>query len=52
MKTLSPAQSEAWKQTYPIREDINLYKLSVMSEAHSAILFDRKIQMNSMEEVL
>ena len=41
-----------WKQVYPMREDINMYKLPVMSEAHSAISFDKEIQLDGMEEVL
>lgn len=40
-----------WKQVYPMREDINMYKLPVMSEAHSAITFDKEIQLDGMEEV-
>ena len=40
-----------WKQVYPMREDINMYKLPVMSEAHSAISFDKEIQLDGMEEV-
>ena len=45
------SESEDWKQTYPMREDINLYKLPVMTEAHSALHFNQEIQLSSMEEV-
>ncbi|XP_067932030.1 nonsense-mediated mRNA decay factor SMG5-like [Watersipora subatra] len=41
-----------WRQLYPMREDINMYKLPVMSEAHSAIDFDKEIQLEAMEEAL
>ena len=45
------SESEDWKQTYPMREDTNLYKLPVMTEAHSALHFNQEIQLSSMEEV-
>ncbi|KAF6039138.1 SMG5 [Bugula neritina] len=43
---------DSWQQTYPMREDINMYKLPVMSEAHAMISFDKEIPLGGMEEAL
>lgn len=51
IESLAKDSEGTWRQTYPMREDINMYKLPVMTEAHSAISFDKEIQLDTMEEV-
>jgi len=51
VESLGTCDDSSWKQTYPLREDINLHKLSVMSEAHNSIDFDKQVQLDSYEEV-
>lgn len=51
VELLRKSPDSSWKQMYPMREDVNLYKLPVMSEAHTTIDFSKELQINSMEEV-
>lgn len=41
----------AWKQIYPLREDINLQLFQPLAELHANVNFDKQFKLNERQEV-